>query len=46
MFAKYRWTVLYIHQQKQNSHLNNIYSDNYNPFYDTLFSYTAQQHAT
>jgi hypothetical protein len=36
---------IYINK-KQNSHLNDIYSDNYNPIYDTLFSYTVQQHAT
>jgi hypothetical protein len=36
---------IYINK-KQNSHLNDIYSDNYNPIYDTLLSYTAQQHAT
>jgi hypothetical protein len=30
---------------KQNSHLD-LYSDNYNPIYNTLFSYTSQQHTT
>jgi hypothetical protein len=32
--------------KKQNSLLNDIYSDNYNPIYDTLLPYTTQQHAT
>jgi hypothetical protein len=31
---------------KQNSHLNDLYSDSFNPIYDTLFSYTSQQYTT
>jgi hypothetical protein len=36
---------IYINK-KQNSLLNEIYSDNHNPIYNTLFPYTTQQHAT
>jgi hypothetical protein len=36
---------IYINK-KQNSLLNEIFSDNYNPIYDTLFPYVTQQHAT
>jgi hypothetical protein len=32
--------------KKQNSLLNDIYSDNYNPIYDTLLPYLTQQHVT
>jgi hypothetical protein len=36
----------YIYINKKQSSLLNIYSDNYNPIYDTLFPYSTQQPAT
>jgi hypothetical protein len=36
---------IYINK-KQNSLLNDIYSDNYNPIHDALFPFTTQQHTT